>query len=194
MREAAIERKTEETDIKIHINMDDKQSKCRIDTGIGFFDHMLTALSVHSGIYLNIECSGDLCVDCHHTVEDVGIVLGQVFAKALNDKMGIARYGSAHIPMDEALAFAAIDFSGRPYMVFEGEFTTDKIGDMDTQMVEEFFRAFSVWAGVTLHVRILYGKNDHHKAEAAFKALAHAIKMAIKPLEDQPSLTTKGVI
>lgn len=194
MREAIIERKTNETDIKIGIHLDDNRSNCRIDTGIGFFDHMLTTLSVHSGIYFDVDCSGDLCVDCHHTIEDVGIVLGQVFANALDDKMGIARYGSAYIPMDEALAFAAIDFSGRPYLVFEGEFTADKIGDMDTQMVEEFFRAFSVWAGVTLHVRILYGKNDHHKAEAAFKALAHAIKIAIKPLEDQSSLTTKGVI
>jgi Imidazoleglycerol-phosphate dehydratase len=192
MRIAVIERNTKETQIKVRINLDDSKDGGIISTGIGFFDHMITALSVHSGIGLSVECEGDTYVDCHHTIEDVGIVIGMAFAKVLENKMGITRYGSAYIPMDEALAFSAIDISQRPYLVFEGEFLGDKIGEMDTQMVEEFFRAFSVWAGVTLHIRILYGKNDHHKAEAVFKAFAHAVKMAIKP--DTVLLTTKGVI
>ena len=194
MRTAIIERNTKETQIKVCLNLDNAEDKGNINTGIGFFDHMLTALSVHSGIGLSVQCEGDTYVDCHHTIEDVGIVIGMAFAKALGDKMGIARYGSAYIPMDEALAFSVIDISQRPYLVFEGEFSSDKIGEMDTQMVEEFFRAFAVWAGVTLHVRILYGKNDHHKAEAAFKAFAHAVKRAIRPLNASAVLTTKGVL
>ena len=194
MRTAIIERNTKETQIKVCLNLDNAEDKGNIDTGIGFFDHMLTALSVHSEIGLSVQCEGDTYVDCHHTIEDVGIVIGMAFAKALGDKMGIARYGSAYIPMDEALAFSVIDISQRPYLVFEGEFSGDKIGEMDTQMVEEFFRAFAVWAGVTLHVRILYGKNDHHKAEAAFKAFAHAMKRAIRPLNASAVLTTKGVL
>jgi Imidazoleglycerol-phosphate dehydratase len=194
MRTAIIERNTKETQIKVCLNLDNAEDKGNINTGIGFFDHMLTALSVHSEIGLSVQCEGDTYVDCHHTIEDVGIVIGMAFAKALGDKMGIARYGSAYIPMDEALAFSVIDISQRPYLVFEGEFSGDKIGEMDTQMVEEFFRAFAVWAGVTLHVRILYGKNDHHKAEAAFKAFAHAVKRAIRPLNASAVLTTKGVL
>ncbi|MFZ2538668.1 MAG: imidazoleglycerol-phosphate dehydratase HisB [Oscillospiraceae bacterium] len=192
-RIAEVSRITKETNITVKINLDAKPN-AKIETGVGFFDHMLTAFAIHSGVSLEVFCKGDLEVDCHHTIEDTGIVLGQAFAKALGDKSGIARYGNSYIPMDEALGFAAIDISGRPFLVFDGEFKADKIGDMDTQMVEEFFRAFAFNAGVTLHVNMMYGKNDHHKAEAIFKAVAHAIKMAIKPLEDDGFLSTKGVL
>lgn len=192
-RKASVSRITKETDIKISINLDTKPY-AKVQTGVGFFDHMLTAFAIHSGIGLDIDCIGDLEVDCHHTIEDTGIVLGQAFSKVLGDKSGIVRYGNSYIPMDEALGFCAIDISGRPYLVFNGEFTADKIGDMDTQMVEEFFRAFAFNAGVTLHINIMYGNNDHHKVEAIFKAFAHAVKMAIKPLNEGEVLSTKGVL
>ncbi|MEG0692464.1 MAG: imidazoleglycerol-phosphate dehydratase HisB [Oscillospiraceae bacterium] len=186
-------KKNHQTDIAIKLNLDTKPY-AKIETGVGFFDHMLTAFAIHSGILLEISCKGDLEVDCHHTIEDTGIVLGQAFAKAIGNKSGIARYGNSYIPMDEALGFCAIDISGRPFLVFGGEFSFDKIGDMDTQMVEEFFRAFAIHAGVTLHINVMYGKNDHHKVEAIFKAVAHAIKMAIIPLGDDEFLSTKGVL
>lgn len=191
MRTAQISRKTKETDITVTLDLD-AAPKAEIQTGIGFFDHMLTALAIHSGISLEIKAQGDLEIDCHHTIEDTGIVLGQAFAKALGDKSGIARYGTAFIPMDEALGFVSLDISGRPFLVFDGRFTFEKMGDMDTQMVEEFFRAFSFNAGITLHASICYGTNDHHKAEALFKALAHALKDAIKPLDNGKVLSTKG--
>lgn len=192
MRTTSVERKTRETDIKIELALDGIGDNS-ICTGIGFFDHMLTALAVHSGIDMNINVVGDLNVDCHHTIEDTGIVLGKAFAEAIGDKNGIARYGSAFIPMDEALGFCSLDISSRPYLVFIAKFKGDRMGDMDTQMVEEFFRAFSFNAGITLHLRAEYGTNDHHIAEALFKALAHSLKMACTVISNK-TLSTKGVI
>lgn len=191
MRRGYVERKTRETDIKIEVILDGK-GIAKINTGIGFFDHMLTALSVHSGISMAIECKGDLYVDGHHSVEDTGIVLGQALSQALGDKSGIARYGSAYIPMDEALGFCSLDISNRPFLVFNGEFTNQMIGDYDACLTEEFFRAFAFNAGITLHLNIVYGSNDHHKCEAVFKAAAHALKMAVKETESGETLSTKG--
>ena len=194
-RTAEIARTTKETDIKVSVNLDGK-GEYSIDTGIGFFDHMLSALSKHSGIDMNITCKGDLNVDAHHSVEDTGIVLGQAVAKALGDKVGIRRFGSCAVPMDEALGKAIIDVSGRPFIVFETEFTGDKCGGMDTQLFEEFFRSFAFNAGITLHISAPYGVNDHHKAEAMFKALARSLRMAV---EEDPRfagqvVSTKGAL
>ena len=193
MREAQIKRTTRETDIEVKIALDGQGKAC-IDTGIGFFDHMLTALSVHSGISVEIHVKGDLHVDGHHTVEDTGIVLGKALGEALGDKSGITRYGSAFIPMDESLAFCSLDISNRPFLVFQGSFTNAMIGSYDTCLTEEFFRAFALNAGITLHVNMMYGSNDHHKCEAAFKAVAHALKTAVTPLSDGKTLSTKGVL
>ncbi len=193
MRQANITRTTKETDITVSVQLDGKGT-ADIRTGIGFFDHMLTALSVHSGISMTILAEGDLYVDGHHTVEDTGIVLGQALSEALGEKSGIARYGSAYIPMDEALAFCSLDLSNRPFLVFQGTFTNAMIGQYDTCLTEEFFRAFAYNAGMTLHVNMLYGMNDHHKCEAAFKAVAHALKTAVTPLESGQTLSTKGVL
>lgn len=192
-RTAEVARKTKETDITVAINLDGKGEN-KIDTGIGFFDHMLTALSKHSGIDMNISCKGDLNVDAHHSVEDTGIVLGQAVAEALGDKTGIRRYGSARIPMDEALGEAVIDISGRPFIVYNCEFTSDMIGELDTQLVEEFMRSFAFNAGITLHIGCPYGTNDHHKAEAMFKALARALRQAseIDPRFEGQVISTKG--
>lgn len=190
MREGYVKRETRETKIELTMNIDG-QGKNQISTGIGFFDHMLTAFSVHSGFDLAITCRGDLGVDCHHSVEDIGIALGTAFAETLSDKAGIARYGNFTIPMDEALASCCIDISGRPYLVFHAEFGDYRLGDMDSAMVEEFFRAFAMNAMVTLHINLQYGKNDHHKAEAIFKAFAHALKQAVK-LEGDGVLSSKG--
>ena len=192
-RMAQVTRNTKETQITVSINLDGN-GKSDISTGIGFFDHMLTALSAHSAIDMNIKAEGDLYVDCHHTIEDTGIVLGQAFRKALSDKGGIVRYGHAMIPMDEALGFCALDISGRPYLVFDCEFKADSMGGMDTQMVVEFFRAFAFHAGITLHLKVPYGENDHHKAEALFKACAHALGDAVKLRADGSTLSTKGSI
>lgn len=192
MRTAEIKRKTKETDIEVFVKLDG-EGKVNVSTGIGFFDHMLTAFGVHSGIDLDVRCSGDLNVDGHHTVEDTGIVLGQAFAKALDNKAGIARYGSAFVPMDEALAFCSLDISGRPFLVFNGDFNDDRIGEYDTCLTEEFFRAFAFNSGITLHIKKEYGKNDHHIAEAMFKAVAHALKKAMK-IEGDTVLSTKGVL
>ncbi|MBO5264403.1 MAG: imidazoleglycerol-phosphate dehydratase HisB [Ruminococcus sp.] len=193
MRESEISRKTRETDIKIKVRFDEC-GKSNISTGIGFFDHMLTALSAHSGISLDINVKGDLHVDGHHTVEDTGIVLGQAFAKALGDKSGIKRYGTAYIPMDESLAFASLDISNRPFLVFNAEFTNDMIGGYDVCLTEEFFRSFAFNTGITLHINLLYGSNDHHKCEAIFKAVAHALKQAVALNKDGKTLSTKGVL
>ena len=187
MKHGLVERKTRETEVSVEVTIDGK-GIADISTGIGFFDHMLTALSVHSGISMNIKCQGDLYVDGHHTVEDTGIVLGQALAQALGDKSGIVRYGSAYIPMDEALGFCSLDISNRPFLVFNGEFTNQMIGEYDTCLTEEFFRAFAVNAGITLHVNMVYGKNDHHKCESVFKAVAHALKMAVKETGDRKSV------
>lgn len=193
LRESEISRKTRETDIKIKVRFDEC-GKSNISTGIGFFDHMLTALSAHSGISLDINVKGDLHVDGHHTVEDTGIVLGQAFAKALGDKSGIKRYGTAYIPMDESLAFASLDISNRPFLVFNAEFTNDMIGGYDVCLTEEFFRSFAFNTGITLHINLLYGSNDHHKCEAIFKAVAHALKQAVALNKDGKTLSTKGVL
>lgn len=191
MRTAEITRKTKETDITVRLDLDGGNAD--ISTGIGFFDHMLTAFAVHGGMGLTVKAVGDLQVDGHHTVEDVGIVLGKAFREALGDMKGIARYGTAFIPMDEALGFASIDISGRPFLVFNAEFSDDKIGDFDACLAEEFFRAFAFNAGVTLHLKCEYGKNGHHIAEALFKAAAHAIKVA-KTVSGNEILSTKGVL
>ncbi|MBE6841750.1 MAG: imidazoleglycerol-phosphate dehydratase HisB [Oscillospiraceae bacterium] len=193
MRTATIERVTGETNIKVTVTLDGKGT-ASIDTGIGFFDHMLTALSVHSRISMDIKAKGDLHVDGHHTVEDTGIVLGQAMAQALGNKSGIVRYGSAYIPMDEALAFCSLDISNRPFLVFKGSFTNQYIGNYDACLTEEFFRAFAFNAGITLHTDMVYGTNDHHKCEAVFKAVAHALKMATAFDESGKTLSTKGVL
>lgn len=190
MREGYIKRETRETSIELTLNLDG-QGKNQINTGIGFFDHMLTAIVVHSGFDMMLRCSGDLNVDCHHSIEDIGIVLGKAFSEALSEKAGIARYGNFTVPMDEALASCCVDISGRPYLVFNGEFGDYRLGDMDSAMVEEFFRAFAMNAMVTLHINLHYGRNDHHKAEAIFKAFAHALKMAVK-MEGGEILSSKG--
>lgn len=193
MREATIERVTKETQIQVKLRLDE-MGTAKINTGIGFFDHMLTALSVHSGISMDIQVKGDLYVDGHHTVEDTGIVLGKALYEALGEKSGITRYGSAYIPMDEALAFCSLDLSNRPFLVFQGEFTNAMIGQYDACLTEEFFRAFAFNAGMTLHINMMYGVNDHHKCEAAFKAVAHALKIAVAPTADGKTLSTKGVL
>jgi imidazoleglycerol-phosphate dehydratase len=190
-RTATVSRKTRETDIQIELVLDGS-GKSTIETGIGFFDHMLTALATHGGFDLSVCAKGDLEVDCHHTVEDVGIVLGDAFAQALGDKSGIARFGSFFVPMDETLAFCACDISGRPYLVFDADFTNDRIGEYDTCMTEEFWRAFAFHAGITLHLRVEYGQNDHHIAEALYKAAAHALRLAVAPKAGV--LSTKGVL
>jgi imidazoleglycerol-phosphate dehydratase len=190
MREGYVKRETSETEIELTLNIDG-QGKNQIDTGIGFFNHMLTAFSVHSGFDLALTCRGDLGVDCHHSVEDIGIALGKAFGEAMADKAGIARYGNFTIPMDEALASCSVDISGRPYLVFHAEFGDYRLGDMDSAMVEEFFRAFAMNAMITLHINLQYGKNDHHKAEAIFKAFAHALKAAVK-MEGSEVLSSKG--
>lgn len=188
MRNATVTRTTKETDITVSVCLDG--GAVTVNTGIGFFDHMLEALAVHSGIGLSVTAKGDLHVDGHHTVEDTGIVLGQAIAKALGDKSGIARFGHFYIPMDEALCFAALDISGRPYLVFDAAFPEERTGDYDTCLTVEFFRALSLHAGLTLHMRVLYGNNSHHMIEGLFKAFAHAFKAAVAVSDGV--LSTKG--
>ena len=192
MRSAVIERTTRETQISITLSLDEQFAD--IDTGIGFFDHMLTAFAVHGGFGLSVKVKGDLHVDCHHTIEDTGIVLGKAFDKALGDKGGIARFGSFYVPMDEALGFCSLDISGRPFLVFDAVFPEERIGNYDSCMTKEFMRAFAFNAGITLHLRALYGENSHHIAEALYKALGHALSQAVKPLDDSRVLSTKGVL
>ncbi|MBR1663836.1 MAG: imidazoleglycerol-phosphate dehydratase HisB [Ruminococcus sp.] len=192
MRIGEITRTTKETDITIKLDLDGT-GKVSIDTGIGFFDHMLTALGVHAGFDLDVKVKGDLYVDGHHSVEDTGIALGQAFAKAIGDKSGIARYGSFYIPMDEALCFCSLDISGRPFLVYNASLTNEKVGEFDTCLTEEFFRAFAFNSGITLHIREEYGSNDHHIIEAMFKALAHALKEAVG-VNGGGVLSTKGVL
>ena len=176
-REVKISRTTGETDISIKLNLDG-QGSSEIDTGIGFFDHMLEAFSRHGFFDVNVKADGDLIVDCHHTVEDVGIVLGKAIKKALGDKKGIRRYGSCILPMDETLVLCAIDLSGRPYLAFDAEFTTDRVGYLDTETVKEFFYAISYRAGMNLHIKVLSGTNNHHIIEGMFKAFARALDEA----------------
>ena len=192
MRIAEKNRDTRETKIYEKINLDGN-GKSDIDTGIGFFDHMLTLFAFHSDFDLAVKADGDLEVCDHHTIEDCGILLGKLFLEALGDKKGIARYGSMNLPMDEVLCNVTLDISGRPYLVFNCEFTRENIGTMSCEMVEEFFRAFCVTAGITLHINVFYGKNDHHKVEAIFKAFGRALKQAVK-IESDKIPSSKGVL
>ena len=191
-RTASIHRQTKETEVDISLCLEG--GEITISTGVGFFDHMLRAFAVHGGFGLQVHTVGDWEVDCHHTVEDTGIVLGQVFASALGERAGIQRYGHAFIPMDEALGFCAADISGRPFLVFRGEFPQERVGDFDTCMTEEFFRAFATHAGVTLHLDCQYGKNSHHMIEALFKAVAHALHDAVRETGTGEVLSSKGVL
>ena len=176
-RTATVERNTKETQIRISLNLDGS-GKADIHTGIGFFDHMLSGFARHGLFDLSVSVTGDLEVDCHHSIEDAGIVLGTAIKKAVGDKKGIRRYGSLLLPMDETLAMCAIDLSGRPYLVFDADFKGERCGDMDTQMAKEFFYAISYSAGMNLHLKCLYGENDHHKMEAMFKAFGKALDQA----------------
>lgn len=176
-RTADYVRKTKETDISLHLNLDGTGSSS-INTGIVFFDHMLDGFARHGLFDLKVNVAGDLAVDCHHTIEDTGIVLGNAIKEAVGDKKGIRRYGSCILPMDETLVLCAVDLSGRPYLVFDGEFTTDRVGYMDTEMVKEFFYAISYTAGMNLHIRVLSSGNNHHMIEAMFKAFAKALDQA----------------
>ena len=176
-RIANIQRKTKETDISARLNIDGTGSST-INTGIGFFNHMLEGFAKHGFFDLNLNCEGDLAVDCHHTIEDCGIVLGNAVKAAIGDKKGIKRFGSCILPMDETLVLCAIDLSGRPYLVFDGEFTTDRVGYMDTEMVKEFFYAISYSAEMNLHIKVLNSGNNHHMIEAMFKSFARALDEA----------------
>jgi imidazoleglycerol-phosphate dehydratase len=195
MRSAEITRTTSETDITLALSLDGT-GRAELETGIGFLDHMLTAFARHALFDLTIRAKGDLHIDYHHTTEDIGIVLGQAFARAIGDKRGIRRYGQALVPMDEALIEAAIDISGRPFLAWTVEFAAPKIGEIDTELFEEFFRAFAMNALVTLHVTQRAGKNAHHVAEGCFKALARALRMATEmdPRTSGVVPSTKGAL
>ncbi|MBU5594169.1 imidazoleglycerol-phosphate dehydratase HisB [Amphibacillus sp. MSJ-3] len=194
MREAKKTRKTFETEVEVTVSLDGSK-EVEIETGIGFFDHMLTLFASHGRFGLLVKANGDLEVDGHHTVEDVGIVIGQLVKEALGDKEQINRYGTAYVPMDEALGFVSLDISGRPYLVFDAELTNQKLGNFDTELVREFLQAFSTHAGITLHTRVLYGINTHHKIEAIFKALGKAFGEAIKINPEIKGInSTKGLI
>lgn len=191
-RVATCKRTTKETDIAVTLNLDGT-GKNEIHTGIGFFDHMLYGFSKHGFFDLDVDVTGDLAVDCHHTIEDTGIVLGNAIKKALGDKKGVKRFGSCILPMDETLVLCAIDLSGRPYLSFEGEFTTEKVGYMDTEMVKEFFYAISYSAGMNLHMKILSGTNNHHMIEGLFKAFGRALdEAATKDPRIRDIMSTKG--
>ena len=191
MRSTELKRETKETQIQLMLNIDG-QGVFTGTSGIGFLDHMLNAFAVHGGFDITLDMKGDLEVDGHHSVEDLGIVLGQAFAKAV-DKSQIVRFGSFYVPMDESLAFCALDISGRAYLHFDAAFTNQSVGALDCCLVEEFFRAFAMNSGITLHIRLEYGNNDHHKIEAIFKAVAHALQEAVK-LRDGGVLSSKGVL
>lgn len=194
MREATVTRKTKETDITVTINLDGT-GKSSINTGVGFFDHMLEGFAKHGFFDLDVKVNGDLCVDDHHTIEDTGIVLGEAIAKAVGNKAGIRRFGHSILPMDEALVMSAVDLSGRAYYQSDLSFTFDKMGDMSTQMVREFFYAVSSAAGMNLHFKQFSGLNDHHIAEASFKAFAKALDMAVGiDARVDGVLSTKGAI
>jgi len=195
MRTASLSRKTRETDITVEVTLDGFGAS-EISTGVGFFDHMLDQIARHSLIDLKIRAKGDLHIDFHHTVEDVGIALGQAIRQALGDLKGITRYADVHLPMDETLTRVAMDISGRAFLVFRTEFHTPKIGEFDTQLVREFFQAFAMNAGITLHVETLYGVNDHHISESCFKGLARALRIAVAIDERQSGRvpSTKGTL
>jgi imidazoleglycerol-phosphate dehydratase len=193
MRKATVKRTTKETDVAVTVDLDGR-GEAAIATGIGFLDHMLDLLARHSRIDMTVKAAGDLHIDHHHTTEDVGIALGQAVKQALGDMRGITRYADVHLPMDEALTRVAIDISGRPFLVFKSAFSRDKIGTFDTELVREWFQAFAMNAGVTLHVETLYGTNDHHISESCFKGLARALRAAVtvdpRAKDEVPS--TKG--
>src|SRR4249920_2764597 len=193
MRKATVKRATKETDVEVVIDLDGK-GVSQIATGIGFLDHMLDLLARHSRIDITAKAKGDLHIDDHHTAEDVGIALGQAFKQALGDMKGITRYADVHVPMDEALTRVAIDISGRPFLVFKAEFVRDKVGEFDTELVQEWFQAFAMNGGLTLHVATLSGSNDHHIAESCFKGLARALRAAvtIDPRAKDEVPSTKG--
>ncbi|MDC2866040.1 MULTISPECIES: imidazoleglycerol-phosphate dehydratase HisB [unclassified Bacillus (in: firmicutes)] len=194
MRTAKQMRSTTETKISVALQLDGNQ-EVSIQTGVGFFDHMLTLFAKHGRFGLQIEADGDVYIDAHHTVEDVGIVLGNCLKEALGDKAGINRYGTAYVPMDEALGFVTVDISGRSYLVFDGEFTNPKLGEFDTELAEEFFRAVAHAANITLHARVLYGSNTHHKIEALFKAFGRALCEATEKNEKIIGVnSTKGLL
>lgn len=195
MRTASITRATKETDIRLSVNLDGT-GRGTIATGVGFFDHMLDLLARHSRIDMDITAKGDTHIDFHHTVEDVGIALGQAVKTALGDMRGVTRYASLHLPMDETLTRVALDISGRPFLVFRTEFAVAKIGEFDTELVREFFQAFAINAGLTLHVETLYGANAHHIAESCFKGLARALRaaVAIDPAAAGEIPSTKGTL
>lgn len=194
MRQASMSRSTTETKINLELNLD-QQEPVTIHTGVGFFDHMLTLFARHSRISLVVEVDGDLEVDSHHTVEDVGIVLGQCLREALGDKAGINRYGSSFVPMDETLGLAVVDLSGRSYLVFDAAFDNPKLGTFDTELAEEFFQALAFNVQMNLHLKILHGKNNHHKIEALFKATGRALREAITINPDiQGVNSTKGLL
>lgn len=191
MRTSQVERNTKETQIKVSLSLDG--GAVDVKTGIGFFDHMLTAFGTHGGFGLDVKVNGDLDVDSHHTAEDTGIVLGQAFKKALGSFSGIKRYGSFVVPMDESLAQCALDISNRPFLVFDAHFDEELCGEFETCVTEEFWRAFAVNAGITLHISVPYGSNSHHQIEAIFKSVAHALRIAVTPTNDGV-LSTKGVL
>lgn len=195
MRTATIARKTNETEITVSINLDGTGAH-KMATGVGFFDHMLDQLARHSLIDMDVTCRGDLHIDFHHTVEDVGIALGQAISQAIGDKKGIRRYASCDLPMDGTLTRAALDVSGRPFLVFKAEFNRDKIGDIDTELFREFFQAFAINAGITLHIENFYFDNNHHLAESMFKAVARALRDALEidPRQADRVPSTKGTL
>ncbi len=193
MRKVELSRKTGETDIAVILNIDGT-GKSDIDTGIGFLNHMLDSFARHGRFDFTIKALGDLDVDYHHTTEDIGIVLGEAFSKSLADKRGIRRFGSAIIPMDEALSLVALDFSGREYTAFNASFNSEKVGDFDTELVEEFFRGFARGSKCTLHIKLLEGKNSHHSIESIFKSFAKAVQMAVSPEGHDDIPSTKGVL
>lgn len=195
MRTALIHRKTNETDIEVELDLDGT-GIYQVSTGIGFLDHMLEQLSRHSLIDLRVKAVGDLHIDQHHTTEDCGIAIGEAVLKALGDRKGITRYGHAYAPMDETLTRCAIDISGRPYLVWKAEFTQPRLGDLDTELIEHWFHSFAGSAGITLHLEALYGRNNHHISESAFKALARALRIAIEidPRKADSVPSTKGTL
>ena len=192
MRKGIVIRNTLETKIKVEVNLDGT-GEAKIDTGVGFLDHMLTLMAFHGKFDLTILAKGDLCVDDHHTIEDIAICLGEAFKEAIGDRRGIRRYSTVYIPMDESLAYTSIDISNRPYLVFNVNFSYEKIGSMSTQMFKEFFRAFVNESRITLHINLLYGENDHHKIEAVFKSFARALKEGSEIISKEVS-SSKGVL
>jgi imidazoleglycerol-phosphate dehydratase len=195
MRAASVSRRTAETDVSVSLALDGT-GRAAIETGVGFLDHMLELLARHALFDLEVKVAGDLHVDGHHTVEDAGIALGQAFSRALGEKRGITRYASLDLPMDETLSKVAVDVSGRPFLVFRTTFPTERIGGFDTELVREWFQAFAMNAGITLHVETLYGANSHHVAESLFKGLARALRaaVALDPREGDRVPSTKGAL